>query len=295
MKDYIARVRERSRPTEQQQQQQGVSVSSEVLRDAEKNMEVMVRSSGNLKQAMVRSASALNELVQDETTKDVTRATRYTVYKITRESQSNVTRAFMLLVNLFITFKIVIMVALYSFFMATPVSAPAVPDAAPQMPVRFANTRELASTLVLVQEETTQSLHNVLSVLSQGVNENIWKQSDREILEFGRTRLCPVLAQESHISSEVEQLYTGSPSDFMGQLEHVCTDASLWGDSDLVSKFFQNAMIGARCVMYNPWGGEPFVVDPVCPNNGLVEAAVKTANKHTKANSELPYLSLIHI
>jgi hypothetical protein len=126
-------------------------------------------------------------------------------------------------------------------------------------------------------------------VLSQGVEEDIWKKSDREILDFGRTRLCPVLSQEAHISSEVEQLYSGSASDFMGQLEHVCTDASLWGDPDLVSKFFQDAMVGSRCVMYNPWGGDPFVVDPVCPNNGLVEAAVKTANKNAKSNNEIHY------
>jgi hypothetical protein len=227
------------------------------------------------KSALKKSSEALDAIVPSEPVRDVVRATRYTSFQIAQSTRSEVVRLFMLLVNMFLTFKVAVVAAVYVFLMTTPVLAPTAPASAPAAAVVF-DARAQASLLSLASDEASHSVNKVLDVLEHGP----WGQSDAVVLEYGRTKLCGVLSKEAAITREEELLVNPSGGAFMLELQNVCNDQHIWATEAAAADFFRESMIGAGCVEYNPFKSllELSGECPV-PENSFVRAAVATTNQ----------------
>lgn len=227
------------------------------------------------KSALKKSSEALDAIVPSEPVRDVVRATRYTSFQIAKSTRSDIVRLFVLLVNMFLTFKVAIVAAIYAFLMSTPVIAPSI--VADNM---LYDARVQASMLTLVSSEATHSIGRVLSVMSKGVDENVWGQSDTVVFNWGKRELCPILADEAGISFEEEILINPHGGAFMSELGRVCTSESVWASEAAAADFYRESMIGAGCVVYDPFA-TMLELSGECPvsENSIVKAAVTTTNE----------------
>lgn len=231
----------------------------------------IVTSNAETRSALIRSANSLNATIPSQPVREVVQATRFTSYKIAKSARNEITRLFMLLVNLFLTFKVAVVAAVYVFLTTTPVLAPAA--GAPITPVVF-DARAQASLMNLASEEASHSIGKVLSVLERGP----WGHSDAVVLQYGRTELCKVLSEEAEITREEEMLVNHNGGAFMSELHKVCNNESIWASEAAAAAFYRDAMVGAKCVNFNPYDYE-LVLQGQCKANELVRAAVTTTNQ----------------
>lgn len=234
------------------------------------------------KPALKKSSEALESIVPSEPVRDIVRATRFTSFQIAHSTRSEVVRLFMLLVNMFLTFKVAIVAAVYVFLMTTPVIAPNV------VGNHLFDARAQASLMTLASDEANHSMGRVLNVLSKGVSENVWGQSDSVVLDWGKRELCSVLAEESNISREEELLINPTGGVFMSELGRVCANGSVWPNEAAAADFYRESMVGAGCVVYDPFvsmlelSGQCSV-----PENSFVKAAVTTTNQLKQSDDGL--------
>ncbi len=245
----------------------------DMLRRLEPSVAEIVATSAN-KTALKKSSEALDTLIpvsSSEPVRGIVRATRYTSFKIAKSTHSEVVRVFMLLVNMFLTFKVAVLVAVYTFLMTTPVLAPTSPGE-----TAVFDAREQSSLLTLAFDEAYHSVNKVLEVLQHGP----WGESDAVVLEYGRTKLCGVLAEEAAITREEELLVNPYGGAFMRELENVCNNQGIWANEAAAADFFRDSMIGAGCVRYDPFQSL-LELSGECPapENPFVNAAILTTNQ----------------
>ena len=237
----------------------------------------------SVKPALKQSSKALESIVSSEPVRDTVRATRFTSFQIARSTRSEIVRLFMLLVNMFLTFKVAIVAAVYVFLMTTPVLAPNVVEN-----TTVFDARAQSSLMTLASDEAKHSMGRVLNVLSKGVDANIWGQSDSVVLDWGKRELCSVLAEESGITREEELLINPTGGAFMSELGRVCTSESIWANEMAAVDFFRESMIGAGCVVYDPFASM-LELSGHCsvPENSFVKAAVTTTNELKQSDDHL--------